>query len=252
MMFEIAIPSRSRPRAQKTIYNLSDDLWNFVMVVVPQDQLEAYRAEIPAPIKVIPFEGFGVAPKRDFILHMKPTGKILMFDDDLKFYKRSEEGSRFFPISPSDTIDMVETIVSYLNHYPMVGLVDKFMSQHTPRHHIECHRFNQTLCFNRDLLPDPKPRFRGLIAEEHDMMLQLLTRGCKTAVITEYSKTDKPYAKGGCSDWRTTEVMKQEIERMAQLWPGIVSYSDHPDPEHPQGYKVRFDWKKAKKIGGSL
>jgi hypothetical protein len=69
-------------------------------------------------------------------------------------------------------------------------------------------------------------------------------------VITEYSKTDKPYDKGGCSDWRTTEVMMREIERMAQLWPGIVTYTDAPN--HPQGYKVRFDWKKAKMMGGLL
>jgi len=207
---------------------------------------------VPSRVFVLPFEGFGIAAKRDFILKRERHGKVLMFDDDLKFYKRSEDGTKFVAMEPEDTLEMIDAIISYLNNYPMVGLVDKFMSQHTPRNHIECHRFNQTLCFNRDLLPDPWPDFRGLIAEEHDIMLQLLTRGCKTAVITEYSKTDKPYADGGCKDWRTTDVMKQEIERMAQLWPGIVSYVDHPDPNHPQGYKVRFDWKKAKKIGGIL
>jgi len=251
MLYQIAIPSRSRAHAQKTIANLSPVLYENIVIVCPSDQYEEYRNAVPDDSMVMPFDGFGIAAKRDFILKSKKYGKVLMFDDDLKFYRRTED-NKFLPMVPAETVPMVEMILSYLDKYAMCGLVDKFMSQHTARPHIECHRFNQTLCFNRDLFPDPWPTFRGLIAEEHDMMLQLLTRGIRTAVITEYSKTDKPYDRGGCSDWRTTEIMKQEIERMAQLWPGIVSYTDHPDPNHPQGYKVIFNWRQAKRIGGII
>ncbi len=248
MNWKIAIPSRSRANHQITIYNLSADLWHFTSIVCPADQYNEYRSAVPEPIGVIPFDGFGIAAKRQFILTLEKEGKILLFDDDLKFYKRSEDGSKFSSMAPGDSVDMVLKIVDYLDRYAMVGLVDKFMSQHTQRNHIECHRFNQTLCFNRELLPTPWPEFRGLIAEEHDMNFQLLTRGHKTAVITEYSKTDTPYSKGGCSDWRTTEVMMREIERMAALWPGLVTYTDNP--KHPQGYKIRYNWRGAKNMGG--
>src|SRR5215472_9671884 len=235
---QICIPSRSRPLAQKTIANLSQDLWPWVTLIVPFDQYISYRQNVPLDIKILPFDGVGIAAKREFILNLRHSGRVLMFDDDLKFYKRVDTG-KFIPTKPEDTINMVNIICTLLKEYTMVGLADKFMSQGLPRGHIECHRFNQTLCFNRDRFPDPWPHFRGMIAEEHDMMLQLITRGHKTAVITEYSKVDRPYSKGGCSDWRTTELMMSEIERMAELWPGIISYSEYPIKEdgtrHPQG-----------------
>jgi len=250
---QICIPSRSRPLNQKTIKGLSEELWPYITLVVPFDQYIQYRQVTPMDVKILPFDGFGIAAKRQFMLRLKESGKILMLDDDLKFYRRIEDGSRFLPTKPEQTVEMINNICTLLGKYTMVGLADKFMSQSLPRGHIECHRFNQTLCFNRDRFPKPWPEFRGLIAEEHDIMLQLITRGHKTAIITEYSKVDRPYSKGGCSDWRTTEIMMSEIERMAQLWPGIVTYTEYParkdGTRHPQGYKVRFDWKAAVRQG---
>jgi TET-Associated Glycosyltransferase len=245
-MFEnlqIVIPSRSRPQNVKTIYNLSESLWPNITVVVPYDQYGTYRSFIPVIINVISFEG-SIGPKRNFILHLRRNGKLIMMDDDLKFYKRTEDGTRFPGTLKEQTILMIGDIITFLNNYAMVGLTDKFMSQTKPRGYVECHRFNQVLGINRDLLPNPWPQFRLSNDEEHDVHLQLLTRGYKTAVLTEWSKSDIFDAPGGCSDWRNLETLAEAHKKLLKYWPGIVSIDTKDRP------KARYNWQEAKKIGG--
>lgn len=242
-MIRIAIPSRSRATLQKTIHNLSSDIWPWIHIVVPGSQYAEYRANIPAEIDIfMAGDQAGVREKRAFILNMTSTGKVIMMDDDLRFYRRSEDGKKFPPASRKDTIEMVEEIERTLDIYPMVGLTDKFMSQTKPRGFVECQRFNQVLGFNRDLFPHPWPKFRIQHDEEHDIHLQFLTRGHKTAVITEWSKGDYPNSKGGCSEWRTPEVLRATHQTLMELWPGIVSIT--PDPP-----RARYNWRQAKSLG---
>lgn len=240
---QICIPSRSRFRENRTLHNLSKNLLPIVTVVVPVSQYEDYRSRLPEVVKILPFEGQGIAAKREFILTSKRNGKLIMLDDDLRFHKRTQDGTKFPATLPEQTEQMFEEMSKFLDLYPMVGLTDKFMSHTKPRFFIECHRFNQVLGINRDLLPQPWPQFRVRHDEEHDVHLQLLTRGCKTAVLTEWSKSDKAGAAGGCNDWRSPEILKQVHEELTALWPTIVSIT--PDPP-----RARYNWKEAKRIGG--
>jgi hypothetical protein len=244
MNLQIVIPSRSRWRDLKTIYNLSSGLWKYTFVVIPNDQHDPYRAAVPTDIALVTFSGSGIHNKRQFILKWQTSGKLIMMDDDLRFYKRSHDGRKFPETCPAETEQMVEEIVRLLDYYPMVGLTDKFMSQTRPRGYVECSRFNQILGFNRDLLPDPWPEFRVPHDEEHDVHLQLLTRGWKTAVSTEWSKSDKPGAPGGCSDWRDETALKEAHEQLLQLWPGIIEIDIKG--EKP---KARYNWRAAKTVG---
>lgn len=239
----IMIPSRSRPWNQKTISNLSHDLWQYISIVVPFDQYDTYRAALSIELDVIPFGGTGIGLKREFMLQSMPkTGKLIMLDDDLTFYKRNDEGN-FTKATLEDTLTMITDLWVLMEQYPYVGLVDKFMSQTKPRGYAECQRFNQVLGFNRDTMPCPWPKFRlDFGHEEHDMHLQFLTRGIKTAVSTEWSKTDTHNANGGCSDWRCFERYQQEQAKILALWPTIVTAKDEKD--------VRYNWRAAKRIGG--
>lgn len=238
---QIYIPSRSRAQGQKTIYNLSKNLWEQTSLIVPLEQLEEYRVTVPICIKVFPFDKFGISVKRNYMLNMNTTGKVIMLDDDLRFYKRVEDG-KFIKAAPEDSETMVSTLSELLDRYPYVGVADKFMSQARKRGFQECQRFNQILCFNRDLLPKPWPRFRLNNSEEHDMHLQLLTRGCKTAISTEWSKTHSVDGEGGCQDWRTILVFEREHAKMIRMWPELVVRKN--------AYDVRINWKRAKQIGG--
>ncbi len=251
--FAIAIPSRSRPNAQKTLRNLSKHLWPRVMIVVPMEQYASYRVAVPQEVRVIPFDGLGIAAKRQFILDFYHTGKVLMMDDDLLFYAREESG-KFHISTPIETEYMVRDIDRFLDTYCMVGIVDKFWSNRRPRGHVECVRFNQVLGFNRNLLPDPKPTFNIEHDEEHSFHLQLLTRGIKTAVLTEYTKSDKPNADGGCSDWRTPELSDEVCKKLSQLFPEIVTVLPARSSALERGgtLRVSYSWRRARQIGGLL
>lgn len=241
---QITIPSRSRYTSQKTIYNLSESLWPSIILVVPHDQYITYRQNIPLDIVIQPFGGNGIGNKREFMLRLKPTGKIIMMDDDLTFYARVSI-SKFVKLDKNseESVHMVTDIYNMLDKYVAVGLVDKFMSQARPRGSQECQRYNQVLGYNRDSFPNPWPSFRIAHDEEHDVHLQLLTRGFRTAISTEWSKSDKPNAQGGCSDWRS-DVYLQEIHgKLLELWPDIVSITANPN-------RARYNWKRAKEIGG--
>lgn len=242
---EIFIPSRSRFNDLRTLHTLSGELWKYITIVVPHEQYDTYRRIVPLKIKILKFHGFGIAAKRDFILNLSQNGKIIMFDDDLKFHKRTQDGTRFPGTLQPETEEMIKDIVATLELYPMVGLVDKFMSQTKPRGLIECHRFNQVLGINRDLLPKPWPQFRVPHDEEHDFHLQLLTRGCKTVALTEWSKSDRADAPGGCQDWRSPEILRQVHEKLVELWPSIVTVDTSKDKP-----KARYNWKEAKRLGG--
>jgi hypothetical protein len=216
--------------------------------MVPFEQYNEYRACVPMDIDILSFEGQGIGAKREAILHLKPNGKIIMMDDDLMFYKRTQDGSKFLQAHRKETEFMVEDMSKFLDTYPMVGLTDKFMSQHKPRISVESQRFNQCWGINRDLLPNPWPRFRIPHDEEHDFHLQLLTQGYRTVVLTEWTKTSKDRAPGGCSDWRTADVMKITHDLLLSYWPGIVTIT--PDPNNPAMNRARYKWREAKRIGG--
>jgi hypothetical protein len=247
LLAEILIPSRSRSQTQKTIFNLSQNLWPYTKIVVPSNQYDDYLHAVPVAIQIIPFSGpMGISIKREYILNMNVGGKVIMMDDDLAFYKRSKDGARFGKTTPTQTEDMVADIVEMLDKYPMVGLTDKFMSHTRPRGLAECQRFNQVLAINRNTLPKPWPNFKDVPHdEEHHFHLQLLTRGHKTAILTEWSKTEVPNAEGGCSDWRNSDVMKQTHDTLMKLWPGIVTVTPNPP-------RARYNWREAKRRGGII
>jgi hypothetical protein len=212
-------------------------------MVVPGDQYSEYRYHIPLDIAIVPFYGTGIGAKRDYILRHRSSGKIIMMDDDLAFYKRNESGEKFarLPTRSPDTLLMIEDICTALDRYPAVGLVDKFMSQTRPRVMQECVRYNQVLGFNRETLPNPWPAFKIKHDEEHNFHLQLLTKGIKTCVLTEWSKADRPNSKGGCSDWRSSEIYQETYQQLLTDWPEIVIIKNG---------RARYNWRKAKEVGG--
>src|SRR5215467_9271435 len=240
---QIGIPSRSRPHRQITIFNLSEDLWPNIFLMVPSDQYYLYRENTPLAINVIGCYEYGVHAQRQAILQQRATGKVIMFDDDLTFYRRlSEDASKFVRMGQSESLPMVWEICNFLDRYVMVGMVDKFMSQTRPRGHVECSRCNKVLAFNRDMFPNPWPSFRIPHDEDHDVHLQLITQGYRTAVLTEYSKSDPVEAPGGCTDWRSPEVFAETYRLLLEYWPTIVTVVGEK--------KVRYNWKEAKRIGG--
>lgn len=242
-MFQIVIPSRSRPFDQRTLKNLSQNFWADTIIVCPESQYSSYREAVYKKVEIVPFGVMGIGPKRQHILTMQTSGKVIMLDDDLTFYRRASDGYKFIRMTPDESELMILEICKFLDKYPMVGVTDKFMSHTRPRGHVECARFNQILGINRNILPNPWPQFRIPHDEEHDFHLQLMTRGIRTAVLTEYSKSQMDDAPGGCNDWRNQAMYDETYRLLLEYWPGIVTIVNN---------RARYRWKEAMRIGGLL
>src|SRR5215831_425621 len=106
---QIVIPSRSRATKQKTYLNLARNLWPYITIVVPKEQCEEYRCVVSSEIMIVEFEGGRIPQKRDFILSSRETGKVIMMDDDLTFYKRTVSGTFLFA-DPADTIFLIDDL----------------------------------------------------------------------------------------------------------------------------------------------
>jgi hypothetical protein len=206
-------------------------------LVVPLEDVEQY-----AKFKnVLGCPDIGIRATRQFIMDTARKGKVIQLDDDLTFYRRSDDGKKFYPIEGESVYEMFEFIGEMLDGYAHLGLVDKFMSQSQPRIMRHNGRFTHLLAYNMDLF-HVKPQYRVEVCEEHDYNLQLLLAGHPSCILTEFSKVETPRAPGGCNTWRHDQLEVDACKEMERLFPGIVQ---------ADGIKIRVNWKKAGQNAGN-
>jgi len=244
----IYIPTRGRPSRQITADQLAEAGIPHVLVCTKGDPtIENYKV---CPNRVLfTVRAFGLTDKRQKILEMAPS-KFIMLDDDLRFYKRTENGKSFKSFSSMDSgvraynfRQLFRDITIALNTHAQVGLADKFMAQEQPRLYKSSGRYNQVMAYNKDMFADKKVRFRTITNQEHDFHLQLSALGLLPHILTEWSKDAPYYVKGGCSIYRTPAVEKRGFEELQKNWPDIVKIVPHA--KNISGLAVRFNWKKA-------
>lgn len=183
----------------------------------------------------------GIKATRQYILEKSTEDKIIMLDDDLKFRKRIKDTGRFTKCEPKDIRKLLSLIEKLLDRHAHVGLVDEFMCNIRPPGFITIGRYTSLIAYNKKLFPKPWPKFRIEINEEHDFNLQLLNKGLRPAIITDYTKSTKFFADGGCNTWRTAEVEKTAHWDLAKLWPNFVSVV--PNKYNMSKVGIRFNWK---------
>jgi hypothetical protein len=243
----IYIPTRGRPDHQRTAEALVAAGIPVTLVLSEQDPdiLGYTKWNNQENIKIVIIKGArDIGQKRQAIMGLGEP-MLCMMDDDLRFRRRNKEG-KFEPAEDKDLVFMVSMINEELESYAHVGLCDEFMSNTRPRGTVHAGRYNQVLAYNQNLFPDPKPRFRLGINEEHDMNLQLQAQGLAPSIICEFTKGQKFYAKGGLSHYRTAEVEKQQHEKFANYWPDLVTVK--PCDKSLSKLRVQVKWAKALKV----
>lgn len=240
----IYIPTVARQDRQETAYLLKQNKIPYT-IVTAAGQTGYHDEDVvwtPPHVK-------GIMATRNWILDTHPRFykgdlKLVLLDDDLMFYERSVDGSKFPKTTNISRLLLV--IEQMLENFAHGGVTEKFMSQTKPRNYIRNARYYHVLAYNLAKFPDPQPRARVLVGEDHDINLQLLTRGCPNFVLTEWANADRPYAKGGCSTWRNPALELQEADKLAALFPTIVRVVKFPD----KPCRLRIQWTEAARIGG--
>lgn len=238
---KIFIPSRGRPDRQPIAEALSAANIPFTLVLTKGDPCIPEYAGLGYPYRIV--KARNMFEKRNAALK-GVTGKVLMFDDDVRIYARTNCGL-FYKATSKDLRRMVKRIDKALNKHAHAGLCDKFMSQTRPRGHGTFGRYNQVLAYNLDLWPKgrKRPKFRLWVNSEHDVHLQLAQQGFAPWIDYEFTKDAPYYAKGGCSTYRTPEVERDAMHKFASLWPDLVTVVDHKT--NISGKAIRVKWKQA-------
>lgn len=235
----ILIPTYRRPTRQPTADALIAANIPFEFVLSACDPtIEEYKtrwnkaAFLTANVKTI-------SEKREWILARSIGPKIVMLDDDLTFYARRREGN-FTKSTPNDVRRMFKWLNTALDKFAHAGVIDKFMSQAAPRGSVQSRRYNSVLAYNKMLFPYPRPKFRIPVSEEHDVHLQLASKGLPPAVSCEFSKNTSYYNEGGCTDERTKRSELAGHKAFAALWPDLVTVVKSKSSLSGHAIKVRW------------
>jgi hypothetical protein len=251
---DIFVVSRSRWRKSLTLLSLGK-LSSRVKLIVPRDQYDRYRymAEMYR-CELIPFDGCGIAQKRWFCGEISTSHKFLMLDDDLTLLKRKSPSSTELwqpglserTQLASETLHAVEKT---LDKYAHCSISARQYNHAWGPDGEECGRPGFANAYHRDKFLECE-HGRVRVMEDFDITLQLLRRGYKNMIISQYAvRQPMSQAEGGCSDYRTPEVQSEAALKLCQLHPLYVSMreTDHREGGDWFGERddVRVKWKQA-------
>ena len=254
---KIYIPTRGRPYNQETLRWFPKEMQRdgSVVLVIDEDEKDKYHNYPDTPRMVVPSDCIGIGPKRKFIVENVEDPRIVMLDDDLRFYIRK---------SP------IDWHLRYLqsSEYPaLFGLLDEWMDQgyahvgisaregnnHVKNLSVENTRYMRVLGYNLEVFPDSVEWGRTRVMEDFDIALQLLREGKANKVSYYYAQGQKSSnAEGGCSEWRTIDVHNEGAQRLHDLHPDHVKLVEKQTKTAWGGLPrkdVRISWKKAYKDG---
>ena len=254
---KIYIPTRGRPINQETLKwfpkHMQED--GSVVLVIDEDEKNRYYNYPNTTKMVVPASCVGIGPKRKYIVENTDDPRIVMLDDDLRFYVRK---------SPTDWH------LRYLGseEYPaLFGLLDEWMDQgyahcgvsaregnnRVEKLSVENTRYMRALAYNLEVFPKDIVWGRTRVMEDFDISLQLLRRGKACKVSYFYAQGQKSSnAPGGCSEWRTIDVHNTGAEMLYALHPTCVKLVEKQTKTAWNGLPrtdVIIGWKKAFKEG---
>lgn len=219
---DIYILTRGRPERQITADQLRGAAIDFTYVVSKNDPTHKLLAG-----KKLVFDVKGISDKRQAVLdHAK--GKMVMLDDDVYFkFRESAEISGTRKATGAELRKLIKVTEKALDKYDLVGLARRFMIHAKPFPMVtggmqQAHYFG----FDAAKVRKMGVRFdRVNLCQDADFVLQMLTRGAKQMMRTDFIHDDAtPFGAGGCATWRTLEKEIEEYEKMKTLWPGIFDY----------------------------
>lgn len=275
MDYTLYIPTRGREGRQKTLQELSPDLRKQVVLVADKGDQKTLCDEWQDQVKdILSMNVANLSQKRQRCIEYSPTDLVIFMDDNCDFHT----------VHPSDT--GVETkfplkglikknFTDQTRYKHLQEAVDWLLEQLSGRYGMAglSHRSDHRRFADRPFTPyedntrlfgvwgidlgklrlmDPTPRFDDVVLkQDFYMALKFLTAGIPTIKTYEYA-FGKPYGsnqKGGCSSYRTPELMKEEAKKLRDMFPGIVtpyikssiSWNDMPT----KVWDVRINWKKA-------
>ncbi len=222
----IYIPTRGRAEQQVTLGGLPDELYPTVVLVVDEAEYDQHKSYTKQKIQVlsVPAEYSGISRTRQFILDQHDVSKygrkLVMVDDDTRFYKRRADfPEKLIPAAPRDVVTMFAQLESLLDKYAHGSLTYRNGANRVTSSIVEVTRPLTVLAYDVEIMRRHNVRFdRVPVMEDFDACLQLLRAGYKNFVLGKYiSSPGRSNSSGGCSTYRTQEMQAEGAKRLASL-----------------------------------
>ena len=219
---KIFIPTRGRSTTQTTLKFFPKKLQEKTTLVVDHDERDLYS--IYPSVWVMPeYLESGISPKRKYIIEHSTDSKIVMLDDDIRFYiRKGYDDWHLRYLEPEEVPQMFGLLEEWLDDYAHCGVSAREGNNRVVKLSVENTRYMRLLAYNLDMLGGVELG-RTRIMEDFDVALQLLRQGKPSKVSYYFAQGQRgSNTDGGCSEWRNLDIQAEGAERLASLHPGFV------------------------------
>ena len=251
---KIYIPTRGRADNQVTLSFFPESMRENVVLVIDADEEEQYvnrdgHYKYVCEYMVVPEDIKGISKKRQYIHENTTDNKIVMLDDDLRFYiRKSTNDWHLRYLEPDEYPALFGLLDTWLDTYAHVGVSAREGNNRVEHLAVENTRYMRVLGYNLDMF-DGVELGRVEVMEDFDINLQLLRQGKPSKISYYYAQGQKSSnAAGGCSEWRTIDVHNEGAERLHNLHPDFVKIVEKETKTAWNGMPrkdVQVQWKRA-------
>lgn len=263
MDFTIYVPTMGRVGKQITAEGLrgsTADRSRRVVLVTPEAEAAALAGAGWPMVQPVPASVRGIGPTRQWIYENHDTGRdgryLFMMDDDLRFFRRRyDDPTKFLRLETPAEVDlMLGRLEAMLRQVPLAGLDNRSGANRRVPPVQNNGRMHDVQCVDVEVARQVGIRFdRIRFMEDFQVVLEFLTRGYPTALLTTHCKDDiGSNTAGGCSLYRDSEGQAEAAHALREMYPGFVRLTTRPGWAGEMSLPrtdVQVQWKKAYEAG---
>lgn len=232
MRIVLTTRGRASLSRQRTLGYLPESILRDLVVVCPEGETRFFTRNWPIAAAIPEPPDMRLSPKRRWVVTelYRNEEAICLLDDDLEFATRRDDQPDKFKKATHEQIEqrfaeLAERITADTPHAGFLprqaGHNEKFWEGGW---HVGAYRAMYLLAYHvPTVLRDTDP-FRVATRSDFDMTLQLLTRGHPFCMCYSFTIGQSgTQAKGGCSLYRTADMMRESAEFLAAQFPGLVA-----------------------------
>lgn len=228
-----------------------------VSLVVQASQSKQYKSIAESEgveLLVLPENITRLSETRQHLLDINNRTFVMMDDDLLFFERRTDDDTKFSKITGDRVFEMFDVLEDRMKGFAHGGILAREGGNRiTGKQNVYATRMMRVLAYDPKLVRKVGARFDRMVTkQDFDMTLQLLRAGYPNILMADYVQGQYgdgcSNAPGGCSVYRTPEMMDASAHKLAELHPGFVKVVTKESKVSWGGgtrTDVNVQWKKA-------
>jgi len=187
----------------------------------------------------------GIVGARRWVVDNSPDHKVMMLDDDLKSWAvRTPEG-KYIKANFVDILYGMDAVSLLLDTHAHSGIGFRQFANNKPLVDTDTKAL-RALAYRVDVIRKEGINFTLPLMQDFEMTLELLTRGYGNAIYYGIVQDQSAsHTKGGCSAFRTVELLEKCARELQQRFPHCVKLRKADGWGLGERTDVSVQWKKA-------